>query len=25
MEVAAILNQGEELDLYHSQACEYDI
>ena len=24
MEVAAILNQGEELDLYHSQACEYD-
>jgi hypothetical protein len=25
MEVAALLNQGEELDLYHSQACEYDI
>jgi hypothetical protein len=25
MEVAALLNQGEELDLYHNQACEYDI
>jgi hypothetical protein len=24
MEVAAILNQGEELDLYHNQSCEYD-
>ena len=24
MEVAAILNQGEEMDLYHSQSCEFD-
>ena len=24
MECAAILNQGEELDLFHSQACEFD-
>ena len=24
MEVAAILNQGEELDLYQNQSCEFD-
>jgi len=24
MEVAAILNQGEEMDLYHYQSCEFD-
>jgi hypothetical protein len=24
MECAAILNQGEELDLFHSQSCEFD-
>lgn len=25
MEVAAILNQGEVLDLYNNQSCEFDI
>jgi hypothetical protein len=24
MEVARILNQAEEIDLYHSQSCEFD-
>ena len=24
MECAAILNQGEELDLYNNQSCEFD-
>ena len=24
MEVAAILNQGEEMDLYQNQSCEFD-